>query len=84
MPSPLLSYPFTVAAVAGSFIIMKPRYSEGDEPIGVCCECGEFCTGRLVDNGIGPYEYGSLVGCDEKWEWVSPCCHAEILPEEEL
>ncbi len=61
----------------------KPQYSEGDEPFGACSDCGESCSGILVDFGIGPYEYGSYSGCDEMWLWSSPCCEAEILPEEE-
>ena len=64
---------------------MKPKVEPGDAPVGVCAECGVECEGILVDFGYGYYEFGSDVGTDENWRWVSPCCEDEVIdydPEE--
>ena len=47
-------------------------------PTGICKSCGEECTGRTVDFGIGPYDYGGSRGYDVRLKMVSNCCEDEI------
>ena len=49
---------------------------------GWCAHCEEECGGRVVDFGIGVYEYGSSRERDVCLEEVSDCCEDEILKEE--
>jgi len=48
---------------------------------GWCAHCEEECGGRVVDFGIGVYEYGSSRERDVCLEEVSDCCEDEILKE---
>jgi len=51
---------------------------EGD--CGICEACGEECQEVQIDQGFGPYEYGSIHDIHQDWVWVSPCCEAEVVP----
>ena len=44
-----------------------------------CSECGEPCTPKVVDIGIGPYEFQGQKGNDVRLTWASDCCEAEIV-----
>ena len=55
------------------------HYREETEVEGWCEECGDACSGVLVDQGIGPYEYWGSRGTHHDWVVVSPCCEAGIL-----
>ena len=49
---------------------------------GICSECGEECIPKVIDSGIGPYEYWGARGVDVRLEEVSPCCEAEMKEKE--
>ena len=65
------------------------RYEEFDEepyddnppPSGdfVCDCCGMSCRPKLVDEGIGCYEYWGFKGTDVRYEWRSSCCEASLV-----
>lgn len=59
---------------------MKPKEEPGDAPVGICARCGIEAEAILIDFGIGPYEFGSQIGTDEDWRYVSRCCEDEIVP----
>lgn len=44
----------------------------------VCKSCGEACTPKREDFGIGPYEYAGAPGTHHDWATVSDCCEAEV------
>lgn len=44
--------------------------------IGICSACKEPCTVKIIDNGIGSYEYWGAKGRDIQLEAVSDCCEA--------
>jgi hypothetical protein len=53
---------------------------DGPEPItGWCKECGKECTGKQVDEGIGPYEFWGAPGVHHDWVTLSDCCDADVL-----
>ena len=45
----------------------------------VCSECRADDDGKWVDDGSGPYEYGSIVSTHTAWAFVSTCCEAPLL-----
>jgi hypothetical protein len=47
----------------------------------ICAECGDTCTGRLEDNGVGPYEFHGQRGTHHLWEYQSDCCGAAVLKD---
>lgn len=44
-----------------------------------CSECGEDSVARIVDNGIGEYEYWGAMGRDSQLEVETVCCDAPAL-----
>lgn len=55
------------------------RHDHDDLPEGICSDCGNACTAKMVDMGIGPYEFWGDRGVHTDWQAVSPCCEAEIV-----
>lgn len=47
-------------------------------PSGICTECNEHCSTKVVDFGIGPYEYWGAQCNDVQLCLVSQCCEAEV------
>lgn len=47
----------------------------------ICAECKKPCVPRVVDLGIGPYEYWGSKCVDRRPALVSDCCEAEVLDE---
>jgi hypothetical protein len=43
-----------------------------------CCCCGQECTVKRVDFGIGPYEYWGHRGVDVQERDCSDCCEADL------
>lgn len=58
---------------------MRRHYCEDDLPRGICESCGEACTARVVDMGIGAYEYWGAREVHHDYQVVSPCCDAEVV-----
>ena len=48
---------------------------------GYCANCGEESDAKVIDTGIGPYEYGDERAVDVRLETVSWCCEDELLKE---
>lgn len=48
----------------------------------ICTECGEECRGRVVDQGIGSYEFWGQRGVDSRKVFVSSCCEAEMTTDD--
>ena len=48
---------------------------------GWCANCKEECDAKIIDNGIGVYEYGSERAVDIRLDTVSCCCEDEVLTE---
>lgn len=47
-----------------------------------CAGCGKEIDpndGKMVDFGIGEYEFWGTRCIDIRWNYVSPCCEADIL-----
>ena len=49
-----------------------------------CGDCGKVCSQKLVDMGIGPYEFWGRPGFDTNKQWVSDCCESTVFEDEEL
>ena len=49
-----------------------------------CGGCGNVCEQKLVDMGIGPYEFQGRVGFDSNKQWVSSCCEETVYENEDL
>ena len=47
-------------------------------PKTICSDCGEECEAVECDNGIGPYEYGSISAVHHDFYTGSDCCGAEV------
>jgi len=62
------------------FEVTEADVAEGPES-GWCSECKEECEAKVIDNGIGVYEYGSERAVDVRLDTVSDCCEAEVLKE---
>lgn len=43
----------------------------------ICSDCSKESTAKVVDNGIGSYEYWGANCVDTQLEVVSECCEAE-------
>lgn len=58
---------------------------DDDTPPGeyVCSECGQECEIHNVDCGIGPYEFWGQKCIHHDFRWMSKCCDAPALNEEE-
>ena len=48
---------------------------------GYCACCGEEADAKIIDEGIGVYEYGSAREVDVQLVTVSDCCEDELLKE---
>lgn len=44
-----------------------------------CSECSEPCGVKLVDIGIGPYEFWGSRCNDVEWVELSTCCEGQVL-----
>jgi hypothetical protein len=58
-----------------------PRINLDDVPAydrPVCDVCGRSCQLKLVDFGIGPYEFWGAKGTHTDYAWASDCCEAEV------
>lgn len=49
-----------------------------------CGSCGEPCTARIIDQGIGSYECWGEKGFDSRKVLASDCCKAELYANAEL
>jgi hypothetical protein len=58
---------------------MRHNYDPEDMPVGICDDCGDACTARPVDMGIGSYEFWGSRGVHHDWQILSPCCSAEVV-----
>lgn len=45
----------------------------------ICNECGEECEAVYKDLGYGPYEYWGFRGTHHDYQFVSPCCDADVV-----
>ena len=50
---------------------------------GYCSCCGQECEVKVVDNGIGSYEFWGAKGYDSRPEAVSECCEADVFADED-
>lgn len=46
-----------------------------------CTECGEECSIKVIDEGIGSYEFWGARGIHVDKRTVSSCCEAEVTTE---
>lgn len=46
-----------------------------------CSECEQECRPCVVDDGIGPYDFGGAYGCDTRPRIASDCCEADVLDD---
>ncbi len=46
-----------------------------------CEGCGEVCTVKVIDEGIGSYEFWGARGCQVLLVPVSDCCEAPCYEE---
>jgi len=49
-----------------------------------CEVCKEECIAKIVDYGIGPYEYWGATGVDSDLHAVSDCCEGFVFRDQEL
>ncbi|RLA58349.1 MAG: hypothetical protein DRQ89_15475, partial [Epsilonproteobacteria bacterium] len=49
-----------------------------------CGTCGKECDARIVDEGIGHYEFWGRKGIDTRLCLVSDCCDTEMYDDEDL
>jgi len=47
----------------------------------ICESCGNDCIAKVVDNGIGSYEYWGSWGTDVRLAVESNCCDADCIDE---
>ncbi len=47
-----------------------------------CPVCHEITTVRVIDDGIGFYEFWGDKGLDKKFILVTSCCNEEVRKEE--
>ena len=57
------------------------RPSQDDVSGGICTGCGCACGGKVVDEGIGSYEYWGFRGSDHDYVVVSDCCEEPIAED---
>lgn len=55
------------------------EYDEFDSVFGWCSECGKECEGKVIDDGIGTYEFWGSKCVDNDYKVVSDCCEGEVL-----
>ena len=57
----------------------RENYDPADyQEEGICLECGEICTVKTIDEGIGPYEFWGAKGTHHNYVKVSSCCEVEF------
>lgn len=49
----------------------------------LCTECELPCEAKVMDLGIGAYEYWGEKGVDSRPETVSTCCEARVVKNQE-
>ena len=49
-----------------------------------CKGCGKVCEQKLVDFGVGKYEFWGRVGFDTDKRYVSDCCEETVYENEDL
>ena len=49
-----------------------------------CGECGQECAYRVIDEGIGPYEFWGQKCVDHSYVVVSNCCDAPVYTDSAL
>lgn len=49
----------------------------------ICKTCKEPTSLVYIDCGIGPYEYWGYKCRHEDYEWVSKCCYAGVIENDE-
>jgi hypothetical protein len=47
-----------------------------------CAVCKNECNAKVVDNGIGSYEYWGIRGFDSQKSIESDCCDAPCIDDE--
>ena len=47
-----------------------------------CSACRKPCEVKLVDDGIGPYEFWGMKGTDTRMVAVSDCCEYDLMHED--
>lgn len=47
-----------------------------------CPECGEPCSPKECDDGLGPIEFWGAKSFDSRPYWGSDCCEADIGDQE--
>lgn len=57
---------------------------QATDPGPFCGHCGQPCEVRVVDHGIGAYEYWGGKGTDTRIEAESDCCGAGVFADAEL
>ena len=45
----------------------------------LCSECCEPCEAKVMDTGIGAYEYWGSKEVDSRKETLSTCCNAKVV-----
>ena len=48
---------------------------------GTCANCGFECEVRVIDVGVGHYEYWGATGWDSKLVVVSSCCEDDVFDD---
>lgn len=43
-----------------------------------CLACGQPCTPKRVDYGVGRIEVHGVLANNHDWQWESPCCEAGV------
>ena len=56
----------------------------GNLPGPFCEDCGQPCRAKLIDVGIGAYEYWGDKSVDSNKVWASDCCEASVFQDAEL
>jgi len=61
------------STVSPSKSLIQPRKER--QPLDyICSECNEWCGIKVIDTGLGSYEYWGAVCHDSHKELVSTCC----------
>ena len=64
------------------YVNERNDHGEPDGPEGgICTACGEECGGKVLDEGIGSYEYWGAKGVHHDYRTVSDCCEEDIAEE---
>ena len=55
-------------------------HDDHDEgPEGICSDCGKACHAKMIDFGIGSYEFWGARGVHTDFHPASPCCEVEVV-----